>query len=78
MCTAVLVKTKVCGGCSVSLAHKTSFRLILFPICLREMTKRGAVEVRGAGEGLFDHFYPAVNPYGTLRGKVRTADVKLT
>ena len=40
------------------------------------MTKRGAVEVRGGG-GLFDHFY-AVNPYGTLRGKVRTANVKLT
>ena len=76
MCPAVLVKTKVCGGFSVSRAHKTSFRLILFPICLQKMTKRGAVEVRGGG-GLFDHFY-AVNPYGTLRGKVRTANVKLT
>ena len=33
--TAVLVKTRVCGGCVVWQAHKTSFRLILFCICLR-------------------------------------------
>ena len=33
VCPAVLVKTKVCGGCSVSLAHKTFFRSIFFCIC---------------------------------------------
>ena len=40
MCPAVLVKTRVCGGCSVSRAHKTCLRSILF--CIR----RG-----GGGEG---------------------------
>ena len=33
VCPAVLVKIKVCGGCSVSRAHKTFFRSILFCIC---------------------------------------------
>ena len=33
VCSAVLVKIKVCGGCSVSRAHKTFFRSILFCIC---------------------------------------------
>ena len=33
LCPAVLVKTRVCGGCSVSRAHRTSLRWILFRIC---------------------------------------------
>ena len=33
VCPAVLVKIKVCGGCSVSRAHKTFLRSILFCIC---------------------------------------------
>ena len=34
LCPAVLVKTRFCGGCSVSRAHKTFLRSILFCICL--------------------------------------------
>ena len=33
LCSAVLVKTRVCGVCSVSRVHKTSLRSILFWIC---------------------------------------------
>ena len=33
LCPTVLVKIRFCGGCSVSRAHKTSLRLILFCIC---------------------------------------------
>ena len=34
LCPAVLVKTRVCEGCSISRAHKSSLRSILFFICL--------------------------------------------
>ena len=34
MCPAVLLKTRVCGGCSVSRAHKTFLSSILFCTCL--------------------------------------------
>ena len=34
LCPAVLVKTRVCEGCSVSQAHKPFLRSILFCICL--------------------------------------------
>ena len=33
LCATILVKTRVCRGCSVSRAHKTSLRSILFSIC---------------------------------------------
>ena len=39
MCPAVLVETRVCGGCSVSRAHKTSLRSILFCIHQRGVHK---------------------------------------
>ena len=39
LCPAVLVKTRVCGGCPVLWAYKTSLRSILFCICLISHTK---------------------------------------
>ena len=39
MCPAVLAKTRVCEGCSVSRAHKTSLRSILFCIYQRGVHK---------------------------------------
>ena len=46
MCPAVLVKTRVCEGCLVSRAHKTSLRSILFCIYQYQVRSISGVGLR--------------------------------